>query len=147
MPVGEGVCPRCLEPIPLGAHFCNRCSTPLTFHATTGPYESIFAEGFAYREASSNPRKPIILIGMWLLWGPSFAVSLLMFGISVAACFEQGSLPWILVPLFGSGVCVWFTGALLFKTTKNYVRIREEAEKESAETEDFEEPRSSAWED
>ena len=70
-----------------------------------------------------------------------------MFGISVAACFEKDSFPWILVTLFGSGVCVWFTGALLSKTTTNYFRIREEAEKESAESEDFEQPRRPPWED
>jgi hypothetical protein len=141
MPVGEGLCPRCLEPIPLGANFCNRCSTPLTFHAATGPYESVFAEGFAYREAANNPRKPIILIGMWLLWGPGFLVSLCMFGFALVTCQEARNIFEALAMLLVTGACLWFTATLLFRTTKNYYRIRDESEPEEEAEEEIVEER------
>ncbi len=33
------------------------------------PYESVLAQGYAYKEASHHPNKPIVLLGMWLLLG------------------------------------------------------------------------------
>jgi len=38
--------------------------------ANTDPMQSIRAEGFGYRSAVEGPPKLIVLIGMWLLFGP-----------------------------------------------------------------------------
>ncbi len=66
-PKPEALCPKCLRPLVPGQHSCIHCGLPVTVHATTGPYEQVLAQGFAFREASSKPHRPIILFGMWLL--------------------------------------------------------------------------------
>jgi hypothetical protein len=68
------VCLKCFQPNTPDKHFCVHCNAPLTTFATTAPYEHILAGGFAVRTASNAPTKPIILIGMWLLFGPAFLV-------------------------------------------------------------------------
>ena len=65
------LCPHCLAPnLPL-ADFCHKCCGPISSLATMDPYKNIFAQGWAYGRAVSNPTKPIILWGMLLIFGPT----------------------------------------------------------------------------
>jgi hypothetical protein len=74
------LCPHCLAPnLPL-ADFCHKCCGPISSLATMDPYKNIFAQGWAYGRAVSNPTKPIILWGMLLIFGVpvlAFAVTTL----------------------------------------------------------------------
>ena len=86
---GQPVCPKCLRPNTADKHFCVHCNAPLTTFATTAPYEHILAGGFAVRTASSALTKPIILIGMWLLFGPGFLV---LVALDLYALFNIGHI-------------------------------------------------------
>ena len=80
---GQSLCPKCLRPIFRDTdHFCPDCGVPLTVQATTNPTDQILAEGFAYREASNHPDKPIVVIGIWLLWAPQL-LGILVIGIAI----------------------------------------------------------------
>src|SRR5262245_17581054 len=74
-------CYKCGSECLPGVNFCRSCGMPLSNLAVTGPYESILARGFLYREATDSPRKLIVVLGMLLLWAPW----LLFFGGSLIA--------------------------------------------------------------
>lgn len=50
------LCISCLQPNTPGTDFCRHCGTSLTSHATTAPFESLFAEGDFWRKAIGGPR-------------------------------------------------------------------------------------------
>ena len=113
----EALCPHCLAANDPKAHFCYKCGTPMSSYATIDPIGSIWATGDTYRKATSRPTRPIILVGMWLIFG----VPVLCYVFLVAV--------WkVLRPLEGFiwfgvlvGVIVLYV-AILLKTTKNYFR-------------------------
>jgi len=93
------------------------------------PYESVLARGFAARQATSKPRKLIVVIGMWLWLGPTFLVFSIGF---LGVLFDARGLFWqpdsmrpILEHLTVLAVCgllAMVFGTLLYKTTRNYVQ-------------------------
>lgn len=133
----EIVCPSCTHSCPGDAHFCPHCRSPISSYAATGPFESIFAEGAAYRRAVSSPTKPIILVGVWLIFFP-FACS----GIFAAV--------FLIKTLIGSGftnihredlyLMIWGLalgpiGAFaLYQTTRNYISTRRTQNSEQDES-------------
>src|SRR6478735_8409081 len=66
----EVVCPKCLLANAATAAFCADCGAPIGMVAAIDPIQQIQAEGFAYRSAVEGPPKLIIVVGMWLLFGP-----------------------------------------------------------------------------
>jgi hypothetical protein len=128
------VCPHCLIRNSIGRNFCRRCGTPLTSLAVNDPLGKIYSEGDTYRKAIDNPSKPIVLVGMWLLWGP-FAIAFICFGV----CFcrlpfrepFQGLQDFALlfgIAIFGVAV---FGGAgalilvrILYPVTRGFIRDR-----------------------
>jgi hypothetical protein len=63
------LCFSCMTPNDRRANFCEKCGAPLQSMAAMGPFEGIFAEGFAYRQAANNPQKLIVVVGVWFMFG------------------------------------------------------------------------------
>lgn len=63
------LCLSCMFPNDPDVHFCAECGAPMTSYAATGPFEHIFAEGYVYRQAAERPRKFIVVLGVWLIFG------------------------------------------------------------------------------
>src|SRR3954468_17407853 len=63
------LCANCMFPNYPEAHFCTKCGAPLSSYASTGPFESIFAEGHVYRQAVEKPRSLTVVLGIWILFG------------------------------------------------------------------------------
>ncbi len=123
------ICPNCASPNFENVDLCRACGAPLTSHAATDPLRSLFAEGFALRQATSNPRKLIVVIGMWLWLGP--VIVMLLFAIVGAAVFVVVERPQpsdtFLTNVFGvllSALFLLLLGTILYKTTKNYLASR-----------------------
>lgn len=132
---GPVVCPNCLAGNRVDEHFCHQCNTPLTSHAEIDPVGSIYAQGDTYRKAIANPVKPIVVIGMWLICGPTALICV-------------GALLWMPVVFFSDrprrasdvlaaiagfivvGAGAYVFGTMLFRVTRNFFRIRA-AEKSS----------------
>lgn len=129
----DHLCPRCLKPVLADSTFCGHCGAPLTPHATTDPVQSILAEGFAVRNATARPHKPIVLIGMWLLCLPGFSAGLigLLLSLGLLARGQCAAVGGLAVSV---GLLLLF-GAILRKTTVNYVRARREQADADAEDE------------
>ena len=124
---GRPLCPDCLavnEPL---AHFCSKCGTPMTSHAEIDPLGRIYAMGDTWWKATRRPSSPIILVGMWLIFGvPVFMLLIFLpvvlfdeYGISTGEG-PLGALLGMLVILALIGV----NAAVLIKATKNYLRHR-----------------------
>jgi ribosomal protein L40E len=104
------ICPHCLTPNEESAHLCRKCLTPLSAHSTIDPVLGITARFDTIGKAATAPRKPIVLIGMWLLFGPTT----LFLGMGVL-CTEG---IWRLVL---AAIAVVPT-LLLIKTTANFIK-------------------------
>jgi hypothetical protein len=113
------LCPRCLTPNELLSHFCKKCGRPLSSYAATGPFESIFAEGDLYRQASEKPRSFIIVVGMWLIFGifAMFGTAMIILGREDGVLFTGFGAFFLMISL-----------VLLGKTTTNYFREKKRNE-------------------
>ncbi len=106
------ICPKCLLSNSTTAAFCADCGAPIGMVAAVDPIQQIHAEGFAYRSAVDGPPKLIILIGMWLLFGP-----LALMGPTVLIDGAANGIPKAI--LFNIlSVC---SIIILYRTTRNYI--------------------------
>lgn len=105
----QQLCVRCLAPNDPSAHFCVKCSAPLTAYASTGPFEHIFAQGAVYREAVQHPKKLIVVIGMWVIFGMMFC------GGAILAVFAY-DLP----ERVGGVLLLPISLLMIWRTTRNY---------------------------
>lgn len=105
----QQLCVRCLAPNALSANFCVQCSAPLTAYASTGPFEHILAEGAVYREAARQPKKLIVVIGVWLIFG------MLFFGGTILA-----SSTFDLPGRFLGVLLLLISLSMIWQTTRNY---------------------------
>jgi hypothetical protein len=99
--------------------------------ATSGPYESILARGFAYREASDNPRRPIIVVGILLIFVPVLIGCAGTLCVMAAELFSRGiqgrELPSTMVGLLFVVGGVYVSWKMITKTLHNYLRQKREA--------------------
>ena len=114
------LCLGCMAPNEPSAHFCVKCGAPLTSYAATGPFESRFAQGHAFRQAAEQPRKLIVVLGVWLFFG------MLAFGgiFLLVADARDGDIGLRIIAGFIGAISV----AMIWKTTRNYF-FRGKAEK------------------
>ena len=135
------ICPNCLAPNKPQAHFCIKCTTPLTSHAAIDPLARIHSAGDTYRKASKRPANKAVLVGMWLIFGPQIPLLLSALIFSLGDLFTEGrnffseegifrrytyyTLPLgsILTIVLTSGLLILYS-AILLKTSKNYSNKR-----------------------
>ena len=120
--VQEPICPLCLEHNPIGEELCRHCRTPLV--TITGP---------ALEEDDDVYRKPVALIGTWLISGPIAAVSVGLLIWGVVTAFTQPISTFGLLDLFGAiiffglfAVFATFSCTALFRATRTFIRHRTE---------------------
>ena len=110
------LCPCCFcHNIPEVA-FCRDCGAPLGCCVTLDPVRQTLALGFAYRRATGGPPSWKVLLGIWIVFFPGFAWSMM----SLGRWFRQShSNPVDLLLILLSGL---YTGAFLYQATVNYMR-------------------------
>ena len=124
------LCHNCFSPNDPQAHFCHKCNTPLSVLASMDPIARIWSMGDTWRKAASRPYRPIILIGMWLLFGTRLVLILCL--LPIILIFDPPSLERFI----GLGypiACVILFGVILFKTTRNYLRQKKQQAAESSD--------------
>jgi len=118
------LCTSCTTPNSPVAHFCVKCGAPLSSFATIAPFERLFAEGFIYRQAAERPRKLIVVLGVWLIFGTMSSFGLMIIGMS------QGSgLEMAIVGLLTGGAVLMFSLVMIWKSTRNYCSRKKAGEK------------------
>jgi len=105
------LCISCLAPNEPLAHFCAKCGAPLSSYASTGFLESAYSEGVVYRAAAERPRKFIVVLGIWIIFG-GIALS---GAVMLAVGLDRG----IYDKLVGAAMLA-FSLVMIVKTTKNY---------------------------
>jgi len=111
------LCLNCLSPNPPETHFCSDCGAPLSSYAATGPFELLFAEGHVYRNAAEKPSKPVVLFGMWLIFGLLGFGGLPILLLSV----DDSSFSEVILAVLLLGLCP----LVIAKTTRNYLRRKQ----------------------
>ncbi len=110
-----------MAPNEVSANFCAECGAPLTSYASTGPFEHLFAEGAAYRQAATRPRKLIVVVGVWLIFGAAILTGVEM--LSGFGMFNET----LVARLFQAPVGVALIGVsavMIWKTTRSYLAWR-----------------------
>jgi len=70
-----GLCMRLNRPID---PFCRACGAPIGRYAAYGAFEHIHVMGFGLRRATSRPVSRLTLIAMWLMFGPTLLLAVLV---------------------------------------------------------------------
>jgi len=116
------VCPNCLEENEPYQHFCKNCGAPLSPISTVGPLERTLSDGFMYRQAVSGRRKLIVVIGIWIMFLPTFIFSLYLLVLFLISYFD-GLLEQIGLAI-GTLILGLVSFTILFRTTKNHLIAR-----------------------
>jgi hypothetical protein len=128
----EPVCPHCICPISGEHHFCPHCNAPLTAFATSGPYEQVLSQGYAVRAGVTRPANVVVLVGMWLIFAPTGLVAFLS-AAGFLLAWGEGLEQHAVVRLVGMiGSAFWFllATAILWKSTRNFLRAPQAESKE-----------------
>lgn len=120
------LCLSCATPNDPVANFCEHCGAPMTSYASTGPFESLFSEGRAYREAADHPRSLVVVLGVWLLFGVMFLGGLLLTTPAMKGNYLM-AIPGALL----MGVSLM----MLVKTTRNFIAGRRQMPTQESDSE------------
>jgi len=123
---GKQLCLGCLFPNEPMANFCAQCGAPLTSYAATGPFEHLFAEGHTYRQAAERPRKLIVVLGIWLIFGGLGLSGIMLLFLDLPRVRVNNGIFGILMGAFLLAVSV----AIIWKTTHNYLTRDKSLEKQ-----------------
>ncbi len=113
---GIDLCPSCLQGVPYADSLCPHCGAPISGTAGMAPWERTLAEGFIYRSAVANPRKPIVLIGVWLVFLPVLVTNGFVIGREIQRNDFRNEARWFSV--FMAVISV----VILYQTTSNYLK-------------------------
>jgi hypothetical protein len=118
------ICVSCLTQNTQAAAFCRKCGSPIGAVATLDPMQTIQAEGFLFRKALEGRPRPIVVLGVWILFFPMLALSV---GFAIHLIFNPSG--------FSDFVFFWaFVGlayaafVILYRVTRNYLTIPVEDE-------------------
>ncbi len=118
------LCVSCMFPNEPAAHFCAKCGAPLTSYAATGPFEHLFAEGHAYRQAAERPRSFIVVLGIWLIFG-----MMALAGAALLFIGREVGIEYIVVGAFLLPISL----VMIWKTTRSYLaRPRQEERRDAS---------------
>jgi hypothetical protein len=126
------LCPHCMQANTEGADFCVKCGTPLTAHAEIDPMGRIFAQGDTFRKAVAGSPKLIVVVGMWLIFGMGLLELVLAIPLNPESRGVPGAKELVMLVmwwgiLLATGIV---SGLILFRTTRNYFRMKRGAEEE-----------------
>ena len=119
------VCPSCLHNNAQSRGLCEKCGIPIGKYTPFLLFEQTLATGACYRNATSNPRKLIVVIGMWILFLPAVFSALYFLSIASAHLFRSEvfsaeDTSFVIWPfLYGS-----LSTVILYRTTRNYVKAK-----------------------
>jgi hypothetical protein len=113
-------CPTCMEANYPDAHFCRKCGMPLSAMAGMDPLKQIYAEGWIFRRAVSGRPSVIVLLGMWLIFGPALVLTVVAAGPVLSGGRSASD---ILSLLLTAGFAILY-GAILLRVTLRYAHRR-----------------------
>jgi len=125
------VCTACLAPNRPHTNYCSKCGALLNSLAAFNPFDQTLVEGFAYRRAVDGPPSKLILIGMWLLFGPSILLVPVIFS-DVRLGNEATGVSGPLFEHIYFAAYLLISIVILYRTTANYISKRKDQSRGSA---------------
>ena len=119
----QQLCVSCLALNDPATHLCRKCGAPLSSYASTGPFESLFAEGSVYRAAAERPQKLVVVMGVWMLFGMMSLAGVLLILIGRDTGFGYA---------LGGAFMLAISLAMIWKTTRNYRARKQTDERHDA---------------
>lgn len=110
------LCGACGRNNPEGTRFCAHCGAPIGPLAVVHPLDSIRADSYVLRKTTTEPTRPIVLFGVWLLNFPALVFCAVMVVVLLTDRPSAGTIPFVLI--FVALACV--AGLLLYRSTKSY---------------------------
>ena len=112
-------CLLCLAPNDVSVSFCRNCQSPLGGTSGLDPVKTIHAEAFVLQRAVSKRPKPIVVLGVWVLFFPWLLGGA---SIAVSQLVDGYGLPSFV--FFWVGIALAFVAVkILYMVTKNYVTM------------------------
>lgn len=113
-------CLSCLAQNEPSTPFCHNCGAPVGGSANFDPLQTIRTEGYLLGKALEGRPKPVVFLGIWILYLPVLAVGL---GISIYMIFKGHGWPGFI--FFWAGMGLSYLGfTILYRATKNYLTMR-----------------------
>ena len=112
------VCASCGSLIGVADTYCPKCFAPASTISDLDPMRAIENEGHMLLRATEGKQKPIVLIGIWILFFPVLLVSIFLavnsFFEGIGSGFSGFVFFWAAVGL------VFIAFMVLYKVTRNY---------------------------
>jgi hypothetical protein len=132
----EPLCPHCLSSLDPLEHLCPSCGGPVDAQANMDPIQSIYAAGWAYRNAAQGSPNRIIMVAMWLLFGPAALLLVWVvpelvaeFVYSIRSAMTDGDFLGVIMISLGTAIVIGLVAvyaALLYRVTMGCLRSRQE---------------------
>ena len=121
------VCIRCGHVNPIGLQSCEKCRVPLADYASTVPWEMGKVRESGYADPDQRTIKPIIVWGVWILFGLSAVFFVYDFALLLLSWIGGRPLPVIdpLSAIFG-GISLFAVWGVTAAFVKQKVRARSE---------------------
>ncbi|MEZ5425802.1 MAG: hypothetical protein R2747_06030 [Pyrinomonadaceae bacterium] len=117
----NNICLNCMSPNDPNEVFCRTCNDSLSLTSNTDPVQGLHGEGVAYRKAVEGKPKPVVLIGVWLLFAPVLVFSV---WTAISTVFTFGGSEGFVI-FWISLISAVFSFTMVFRVTKNYWKFRE----------------------
>ncbi|MBV9215312.1 MAG: hypothetical protein JO053_03975 [Acidobacteria bacterium] len=114
------ICPGCGADISTLEKYCPKCGAPTENVSNLDPASLPEAEGRAFQRAVSAPRKPIVVICVWLLFFPILVIGVMMIVQVVRDGVGTGAQNLIFFWMGVGGIVL--AGNILYRVTSNYFR-------------------------
>ena len=121
------VCTNCLHGNDAFRDFCEDCGAPISVYSAYTPLGRIQTEGFAYRQATSNPSKLIVVFGMYLIFIPCIIACLVMIANTIAT--QKNYLMGAMFIGFNA-----LSFVMLYKTTNSFIENKKKQNQSSEPT-------------
>lgn len=112
------LCPSCLKPNKRFAAFCESCGSPIGTTATLDPIQTIHTQGHLFRKALDGPPKPVVLIGMWIMFLPMLVGSI----YAAVRLIQSGGGMANFVFFWAFVGLAYISVVILYRITRNYLR-------------------------
>lgn len=99
---GERVlCPNCMAENLPARDFCESCGCPIGQFVNVDPLKRIYSQGWLFRRTVSSRITPIVLWGMWLIFGiPLFAILIVLLQAGLDGALRENLWSWFsILPL------------------------------------------------
>jgi hypothetical protein len=114
------VCPSCWNTVDLVFQRCPRCNFPLGTTAGLDPFGAIHDECRVLVKATEIKPKPIVVLGVWILFLPTLlsSVAFSMAILSNGSRSDSSEFVFFLIAVGSAVLAMTF----LFKVTRNYLK-------------------------